>query len=78
MMVGIELVRDLASKAPAPGLCRRIALECWRGGLMIGTSWDWQTLIVMPPLSLDAATLAKGLDLFESALERVARRVRTA
>jgi 4-aminobutyrate aminotransferase-like enzyme len=78
LMIGIELVADLASKAPAPGLGRRIALECWRSGLMIGTSWDWRILIVTPPLTLDAATLRNGLDRFEAALARTARRVRSS
>jgi 4-aminobutyrate aminotransferase-like enzyme len=78
LMIGIELVADRDSKAPAPALGRRVALECWRSGLMIGTSWDWQTLIVLPPLSIDAPTVQDGLDRFEAALGRVARRGRTA
>jgi 4-aminobutyrate aminotransferase-like enzyme len=78
LMIGIELVTDLDSKNPAPGLGRRLALECWRSGLMIGTSWDWQSLIVLPPLAVDAEILNDGLDRFEAALTRVARRTRTA
>jgi 4-aminobutyrate aminotransferase-like enzyme len=74
LMIGIELVTDRASKSSAPALSRRLALECWRSGLMIGTSWDWQSLIVMPPLAVDRAVLRDGLDRFEAALARVARR----
>lgn len=73
LMIGIELVEDRASKKPAPRLAKRVLLRCLRGGLMLGTSWDWHTLIVMPPLILDEPTMDSALDIFESALKRVAR-----
>lgn len=73
LMIGIELVRDLTTKEPAPRLAKRILLRCLRGGLMIGTSWDWHCLIIMPPLILDDATLDAAMDIFETALKRSAR-----
>jgi 4-aminobutyrate aminotransferase-like enzyme len=73
MMVGIEIVQDRLSRTPAPSLTRRIVLHAWRAGLMIGTSWDWRCIILMPPLTLDEGSLANGLDRFGEALARMAR-----
>jgi len=68
LLIGIELVRDSQTREPAPGLTKRIALRALRAGLMLGTSWDWRTLILMPPLILDEATMHRALDIFESVL----------
>lgn len=73
LLVGVEVVRDRTTKEPAPTLAKRIALRCLRAGLMIGTSWDWRTLIFTPPLTLDPATLDEAMDALDSALRRVAR-----
>jgi 4-aminobutyrate aminotransferase-like enzyme len=72
LLIGIELVKDRVTKEPAPRLAKRLALLCMRGGLMIGSSWDWHTLIIMPPLILDEATMNEALDIIESALKRIA------
>ncbi|MFL5342307.1 MAG: aspartate aminotransferase family protein [Gemmataceae bacterium] len=73
LLIGVELVKDQATKEPAPRLAKRLTMRCLRGGLMIGTSWDWHTLIVMPPLVLDDATMNAALDVLESALKRLVR-----
>jgi 4-aminobutyrate aminotransferase-like enzyme len=73
MLIGVELVADRATREPAPNLVKRIGLRCFRGGLMIGTSWDWQTIIFAPPLVLDDATADEALDVLEGALKRVGR-----
>lgn len=73
LLIGIELVKDRATKEPAPNLTKRIALRCFRAGLMVGTSWDWGTLLVMPPLVLDGATMDEAVGIFESVLKRVGR-----
>ena len=73
LLIGIELVKDRMTKQPAPRLAKRLALLCMRGGLMIGSSWEWHTLIIMPPLILDEMTMNEALDITESALKRIAR-----
>lgn len=73
LLIGIELVKDRATKEPAPNLAKRITLRALRAGLMIGTSWDWTTLIVMPPLTLDDATMSEALGILEGVLKKVAR-----
>jgi 4-aminobutyrate aminotransferase/(S)-3-amino-2-methylpropionate transaminase len=77
LLIGIELVKDCATKQPAPRLAKRLALLCMRGGLMIGSSWDWRVLIIMPPLILDEATMNEALDILESALKRIAHGTET-
>ena len=49
LLIGVELVKDRATKEPYPQLAKRIVLRCLRAGLMVGSSWDWTTLIIMPP-----------------------------
>lgn len=73
LFIGIELVTNQATKEPARQLAKRIVLRCLRSGLMIGTSWDWNTLIVMPPLVLDDATMDEAINILEAALKRAAR-----
>lgn len=73
LLIGVEVVKDRATREPATNLVKRIALRCLRAGLMIGTSWDWNTLIVMPPLTLDEATMNEALGILEAALKRIAR-----
>jgi 4-aminobutyrate aminotransferase-like enzyme len=72
MLIGVELVTDLATKQPAPKLAQRIALRAFRSGLMLAGSWDWTTLIIAPPLTLDDATLDEAMNILESALRQIA------
>jgi 4-aminobutyrate aminotransferase-like enzyme len=72
LLIGVELVKDRRTKVPAPNLAKRIILRCMRAGLMIGTSWDWHTLLIMPPLSLDEATMQEALDVLDGVLPRFA------
>ena len=73
LLIGVELVKDRATKEPARSLAKRVLLRCLRAGLMLGTSWDWNTLIIMPPLTLDEPTMSEGLSILETVLKRVAR-----
>jgi len=68
MLIGVELVKDLQTKEPAPNLAKRIVLRCFRGGLLLGASWDWHSLIVMPPLTLDDPTMGEAMEILETAL----------
>ena len=39
---------------------------------MLAGSWDWTTLIIAPPLTLDPATLDEAMDILETALRKSA------
>jgi len=71
LLIGVELVTDQATRTPALQLAKRVLLRCLRGGLMLGTSWDWHTLMFLPPLILDDDAMNEGLDILETALKRV-------
>ena len=74
-MIGIELVRDRDSLAPAPEMVRRLALTCLKRGLMLAPSWDWTTLVVLPPLNIAESTLDEAVAIVaESLRETVGRR----
>lgn len=75
LLIGVELVKDRATKEPAVNLAKRIILRCLRAGLMIGSSWDWHTLIILPPLTLDEATMNEALSALEGVLKRVSRTI---
>ncbi len=69
LLLGIELVKNRQTREPATTLTKRIALRALRAGLLLGTSWDWQTLILMPPLTLSNAEMQRALGILESALK---------
>ena len=69
LLLGIDLVKDRTTREPAVHLTKRIALRAFRGGLLVGVSWDWQTLILMPPLTIDDATVNRALAILEVALK---------
>ena len=73
LLLEIDLVRDRVTREPAITLTKRIALKAFRAGLLLGTSWDWQTLILMPPLTLGDAELQRALDILEETLQATAR-----
>ena len=69
LLLGIDLVKDRVTREPAIQLTKRIVLRAFRAGVLIGVSWDWQTLIFMPPLNLNDATMARALGILEVALK---------
>ncbi len=76
LLIGIELVTDQTTKEPARQLAKRIIVRCLRNGLMLGTSWDWNTLIIMPPLILDDSTMDEALNILETSLKQIPRLAR--
>ncbi len=71
MMVGVEFVRDRESRKADPMLVRRLALRCKRHGLIIGTSWDWSVIVLLPPLTLTEGEMREGVARFEEAMGEV-------
>jgi len=74
LMIGIELIEDQKSKNPASVLGRKFLISCRNKGLMIGTTWDWHTLVIMPPLTIGEELANQGLEIFEASLKRLRKR----
>ena len=71
-MVAFELVEDRATKAPASHAASALIEECYRQGVVILKAGTYDNVIrLLPPLSIDTALLADGLDVTEKALATV-------
>jgi 4-aminobutyrate aminotransferase/(S)-3-amino-2-methylpropionate transaminase len=72
---GLEIVRDKASKEPAPDLTKQIIeAACRRGLLMIAPIGFYGNVIrIAPPLVIEEALLERALDILEEAFEAVER-----
>lgn len=70
-MIGIEFVKDKASKEPAPGLTAAIIDECAKHGLLVEGAGTYGNVIrFLAPLVMTDAQLEAGLDIFEKAVEK--------
>lgn len=71
MMIGVELVRDRASRAPAPELAGRVVVEALRRGvLLLGGGIHGNVLSLSPPFVITEEQLDAGLAVLEEALNR--------
>ena len=70
LVLGLEMVRDKASKEPDRELSRRIVEECWRRGLVLiaPIGMYGNVLRVAPPLVITEAEVQESLGIFEAAL----------
>jgi 4-aminobutyrate aminotransferase-like enzyme len=73
LMIGIELVMDCVTKIPDRKLIQKFIITALRKGLMICASWDFQVIILMPPLNITAEEINDGLNKLESTLKEVSR-----
>jgi 4-aminobutyrate aminotransferase/(S)-3-amino-2-methylpropionate transaminase len=72
-MVAVELVRDRASKTPAPELVTAtLAAAREEGLLLLACGLDGNVIRLLPPISIPPDDLAAGLDALETALRRAA------
>jgi 4-aminobutyrate aminotransferase len=67
LMIGVELVEDRASKAPARKLCDSLINRAYQNGLLL-LSCGLSTVRFMPPLMIDAATVDEAMNLLEISL----------
>jgi 4-aminobutyrate aminotransferase len=67
LMIGVELVEDRASKAPARKLCDALINRAYQNGLLL-LSCGLSTVRFMPPLMIDAATVDEAMNLLEISL----------
>jgi 4-aminobutyrate aminotransferase len=67
LMIGMELVEDQASKAPAKELCQRVVERAFRNGLLL-LSCGASTVRFMPPLSVTRDEVDEAITLLEASL----------
>jgi len=74
LMLGVEMVRDKATKEPAPDLARKVRTFCHRHGLMheIGGHYD-NVVRFLPPLIITEELALKGIEIFEDAIKETER-----
>jgi 4-aminobutyrate aminotransferase/(S)-3-amino-2-methylpropionate transaminase len=69
-MVAVELVHP-GSTDPDPGLAGRVVRACYEQGVVVLTCGSYGNVIrLLPPLVIDSALLADGLDVLTASLER--------
>lgn len=72
LMLGVEFVRDRATKEPAPELARSVRTACHRRGLLIEIGGHYDNVArFLPPLVLTEELSQKGLDVFADAVKEV-------
>ena len=72
-MIGIELVRDRATQAPAPELASATVAAAREAGLLLLTCGLYGNVIrLLPPVTIAPDALGEGLDALELALRRAA------
>jgi 4-aminobutyrate aminotransferase / (S)-3-amino-2-methylpropionate transaminase / 5-aminovalerate transaminase len=66
MMIGVELVRDRASREPAPELVGRVVVECLRRGvLLLGGGIHGNVLSFSPPFVITERQVAAALQVLD-------------
>jgi 4-aminobutyrate aminotransferase/(S)-3-amino-2-methylpropionate transaminase len=69
LVMGVELVKDKATKEPAPDLTRKLIGLAAQNGLLIGSVGIFGNVIrVAPPLVISEAEAHESLDIFEKSL----------
>lgn len=70
-MLAIELVRDAASREPDPELADRMLVAARERGLILLKAGLYGNVVrILVPLTIDEPTLARGLAIFDAALEQ--------
>jgi 4-aminobutyrate aminotransferase len=67
LMIGMELVKDAASKTPAKELCDRVVARAFKNGLLL-LSCGASTLRFMPPLVVTRDEVDEAITLLETSL----------
>jgi 4-aminobutyrate aminotransferase len=67
LMIGVELVKDRASRTPAKELCDTVLHRAFHNGLLI-LSCGASTVRFMPPLLVTRAEVDEAVTLFEASL----------
>jgi len=74
LMLGVEIVKDKATKEPAPALAAKVRTQCHRRGLLIEIGGHYNNVArFLPPLVLTQELALKGVEVFEDAVREVER-----
>lgn len=69
LMIGVELVKDRATKEPAKAECAQVVETCKDMGLLVGKGGLWgQTIRITPPMCLHQADADFLLEVLDAAL----------
>jgi len=72
LMIGVELVQDLQTRAPAHDEAEEVMIECFRRGLLVLTCGA-SSIRFAPPLVITEAEADRALAMFADALRAVGR-----
>ena len=74
LMLGVEFVKDKATKEPAPELATRVRTCCHRRGLLIEIGGHYSNVArFLPPLVLTEELAKKGIEIFVDSVREVER-----
>ena len=69
LMLGIELVKDKASKKPAPDLAQKVRTSCHQHGLLVEIGGHYSNVVrFLPPLVLTEELAKKGIEIFADSI----------
>ncbi len=72
LMLGVEFVKDKATKEPAPDLAKKVRSVCHKHGLLIEVGGHYVNVArFLPPLVLTERLARKGLEIFAEAVRAV-------
>jgi 2,2-dialkylglycine decarboxylase (pyruvate) len=75
LLVGLDLVEDRATKAPAPELARRVARTCLDLGMMTSVvRGGYGIFRIAPPITISKQEVDLALDIFDSAIRKSTQR----
>ena len=71
LLLGLDLVKDRASKTPDPELAQRVARECLEMGMMTSVvRGGFGVFRIAPPITILEAEIDLGLEIFDRAIAR--------
>ncbi|MBC7835772.1 MAG: aspartate aminotransferase family protein [Phycisphaerales bacterium] len=68
MMVGADVLRE-AEGEPDAAIIRCALVRCRRAGVLVGASWDWKTMVLLPPLVMTEREVEEAIVRLGHALE---------
>ncbi|MBN1315312.1 MAG: aspartate aminotransferase family protein [Anaerolineales bacterium] len=74
LMLGVEFVKDKASKEPAPELAKMVRTACHRRGLLIEIGGQYHNVArFLPPLVLTEELAKKGIEIVKDSIKEIER-----
>lgn len=74
LLLGLDLVEDRATKAPAPELAQRVARTCLELGMMTSVVRGGLGIFrIAPPLTISKEEIELALEIFDAALPRASK-----